>query len=330
MTETNPFVKIMETSTAFWLSRSLHVVAELGVADALGDSPQTAAELAKSVGAHPGALARVLRLLASAGIFESTDQNRYSHNDASRFLRNDHPMSLRAFVRMIGSELCWTSFGSLSESVRTSKPAVEKVFPGGLFKYLGEHPEAARVFDAAMTGKSHGQVAAVVGAYDFSPFKRIADIGGGRGHLLQRILETTPSANGVLFDLPHVTQEASALASDRLKLQPGDFFKDTLPTADLYVLMEVIHDWADEEAVRILKAVRSAAPPDSKLLVVENIVPETSAPHWAKALDINMLAMTGGLERTRGEYEKLLATAGFRLSRVIETPAVAIIEGTPA
>jgi hypothetical protein len=329
-----PFQTVMQATTAFWLSRSVHAAAQLGLADAIDDSA-TPEEVAKKIGAQPGPVGRVLRLLSAHGIFEAHG-NAYRHNDASKMLRSDHPMSLRSFAQMIGGPLGWACFGGLEHSVKTGKPAVEKISPGGLFPYFGEHPEEAQIFDSAMTGKSSGQVAAVTAAYDFSGFKEIADIGGGAGHLLHAVLAKTPSVKGILFDLPQVVERSAGRASDRLKLQAGDFFKDPLPSCDAYVLMEVIHDWDDPEATKILQAVRKAAPPNAKVLVIENVLPEDPGPHWAKALDITMLVMTGGRERTKKEYEKLLSGAGFRLDRVVETPAMGmmcplgIIEATPA
>jgi hypothetical protein len=166
-------------------------------------------------------------------------------------------------------------------------------------------------------------------AYDFSRFKRIGDIGGGRGHLLQAALASAPHAQGVLFDLPHVIEDVRGLASDRLTLQAGDFFKDRLPTCDLYLIMEVIHDWGDAESAAILKAVRQAAPPNGTLLLLESIVPDGPGPHWAKTLDVHMLALLGGKQRTRSEYEELLGRAGFALKREIPTFAdISILEAT--
>lgn len=170
-----------------------------------------------------------------------------------------------------------------------------------------------------MVGKSAGVIPTVVEAYDFSSFGTVADIGGGRGHLLQAILDRVPTASGVLFDLPHVINDASGAASERLRLTAGDFFRDQLPVADAYVLMEVIHDWADGEAKQILSAVRRAAPRHARVLVVEALVSESPGPQFGKMLDIIMLAVTGGRERTRAEYEELLASTGFRLQRIIQT-----------
>jgi hypothetical protein len=234
-------------------------------------------------------------------------------------------------VRMMGLPFMRGASEHFAHALRTGRPAAEVTAPAGAFPYLAEHPEEARIFGEAMTGKAHAQVAGVVAAYDFSPFGVIGDIGGGRGHLLRAILERAPGARGVLFDQPHVIAEVAELASERLALVPGDFFTDALPVCDAYVLMEVIHDWADAEATAILRAVRAAAPPHATLLLVEDLIPEGPGPHWARMLDVLMLAVTGGLQRTAREYQSLLASCGFRMERVIDTPmGISIMEARPA
>ena len=181
-----------------------------------------------------------------------------------------------------------------------------------------------------MAAKAHEQVAGVLAAYDFPSFALVGDIGGGHGHLLRAVLEAKPRARGVLFDLPHVIEQAADVASDRLRLQAGDFFQDPLPACDTYLLMEVIHDWGDEDAARILQAVRRAAPAHAKLLVIESLIPDESGPNWPKVLDVLMLAVLTGRQRTEHEYEELLGAAGFRLERVIPTFAnVSILEAAP-
>ena len=260
----------------------------------------------------------------------ATREGMVSHTPASRLLRADHPQSLRSLVRMFGLPFNQGAYGFLEHSLRTGRPAVEKVAPAGMFTYLADRPEEARIFGEAMTAKAHGHVASILGAYDFSGFHVIGDIGGGHGHLLRAVLERTPAARGVLFDLPNVLGEVADLASERLALQPGDFFRDPLPACDAYLLMEVIHDWGDEEATAILEAVRAAAPAHARLLVIEQLVPEEPGPHWAKTLDVLMLAVTGGLQRTGREYEALLTSSGFRLERLIDTAGgIAIVEGVP-
>ncbi len=329
MTDPNPAQTIVELAGSYAIPRCLHAVADLGVADALGETPRTAAELAADVGANPDALGRVLRLLAAHGVFEQRS-DRFAHSPASRLLRTDHPQSLRGLARMFGLPINWATYGAMDHSVRTGRPAAEKTLPAGIWSYFAEHPEEGTIFNAAMVGKAHGQIAAVVGAYDFSRFRTIADIGGGRGHLLRALLAASSDVKGILFDLPTVVAEAGP-SSERLRLQGGDFFKDTLPTCDAYLVMEVIHDWPDDESIAILRAIRKAAPPDARVFVIEAIVPATPGPHWAKTLDIHMLTFLGGKQRTRAEYETLFRRAGLALEREIDTGGdISILEGRPA
>lgn len=330
MTGPNPFDTLQQIVGGYTVSRCLHVVAEMGVADALEEIPRTPAELAAAVGAHPDALARVLGLLSAHGVFEVRGDE-VRHSPASRLLRSDHPQSMRAFSRMLGSPVNWSILGELEHSVRTGAPAVDKALPAGYWAYLAEHPEESRVFNAAMAAKAHGQVAGVMAAYDFSPFRTIGDIGGGSGHLLKAVLAAVPSARGVLFDLPHVVEQNAALASERLTLQPGDFFKDPLPPCDVYLLMEIVHDWGDEESIAILRAVREAAPPNARLLLVESLIPADPGPAFVKMLDIFMLTLLGGRQRNLHAYRALLDRAGFQFQREIDTGAgIAILEAVVA
>ena len=332
MTERNPVDTLTQIASGYVLPRSLHVIADLGVADALDEIPRTATDLAASVGADPGALRRVLRLLAAHGVFEMRDwDDSFCHSPALRLLRTDHPYSMRAFAQMFGLPINWAIFQELAYSVRTGRPATEQVLPDGLWTYYPQHPEAGRIFNAAMEAKAHAQVAGIIAAYDFSGFAQVGDIGGGRGHLIRAVLDSVPTAKGVLFDLPHVIAEVGDMAADRLTLQPGDFFHDALPACDAYLLMEIIHDWGDEEATAILRAVRRAAPVHAKLLLIETIIPDEPGPDWSKVLDIAMLALLGGRQRMRQEYEILLDAAGFRLQREINTHAdISILEATTA
>ena len=326
MIEPSPFETLRRIAAGYCLSRCLHVVANLAVADELDESPRTAAELAVSVGAEPEALGRVLRLLCAHGVFESHD-GKFRHSPASRMLRTDHPQSMRDFVRMFGLSPFWATFGEMEQSVRTGLPAGEKVTPGGLWAYLAQHSEASAIFNATMVTKAQTQIAGVLAAYDFSGFKVIGDIGGGRGHLLSALLERVPTARGVLFDLPHVVGDEAGATSPRLTRQAGDFFKDKLPVCDVYVVMEVIHDWNDAQSVSILKAIRQAAPSHAKLLLIEEMVPDDPGPAWSKILDIHMLALIGGKQRTRREYEALFDAAGFSFTREIDTgTGISILE----
>ena len=318
MGEMNPFETLRQISGGYCLARAVHVLAELNVADALGETAQSTTQLAAALGADGDALARVLRLTSAHGVFEQKG-DAYQHSPASRMLRTDHPQSMRSFVRMFGLAINWDAYRELEYSVKTGRRAMEKTLPEGIWSYLGQHPEANSIFNATMLAKAQGRIPAIVECGNFSRFKMIGDIGGGRGHLLRAILEAAPATKGILFDLPHVVNEAADLASSRLTLQGSDFFKDTLPKCDAYILMEIIHDWPDKEAVTILRAVRQAAPPGATLFMIEAIVPEGPEPDWSKMLDVHMLTLLGGKQRTLKEYEALLRQADFEFKEEIDT-----------
>jgi O-methyltransferase len=312
-----PHEVIWSMTNAVIASRSLHVVAELGVADCIAETPLTAAELATRCGADSGALDRVLRLLVAHGVFTLTDAG-YTHSDSSRLLRSDHPMSMRAFARLMNLPVCRTSYAELEHTVRTGVASVELADPRGFFAYLEQHPEEARVFGEAMAAKAQADITAVLDAYDFRPFDKIADVGGGRGHLLRAILEAVPTAYGVLFDLPSVIGTLE-LSSGRLTSVAGDFFVDPLPVANAYVLMEVLHDWPDAEAVAILRAIRRTASLGASVLIIEDLLPDEQMDPRAHTLDVVMLMVTGGRERSATQFAQLLQSAGFRLTAVIDT-----------
>ena len=321
----DPTTTILQVAAGAVLPRCLHAVTNLGVADALGEVPKSAEMLADATGAHPEALARALRLLAANGVFEYRD-GLFAHSDASRMLRSDHPQSMRELARMFGLNALWDVVGDIEYSVRTGKPAADHMLEGGLWSYLSSDAEAGRVFDSAMTAKAHGQVAGVLAAYDFSSARTVADIGGGRGHLVRAIVDSNPSVTGVLFDQPHVVSQVKG--ADRLKTQGGSFFTDTLPAADIYVLMEVIHDWDDDHAQQILSRVRASASPGARVLLVERLIPDSDGPSFPRTLDLWMLTISGK-QRSLDEYAALLAGTGFRFTRAIATPAGdTIVEGT--
>jgi C-methyltransferase len=317
--EHQPHETIWRLATATVPSRTLHVVAEIGVADHIDSAPVPAKELAKKCGADEGALDRALMLLAAHGVFDRRGEA-YAHTDASRLLRSDHPMSMRAFPRMMGMTSFSASLGHLEHSVRTGEAAFGLVAHDGLFAHLQRHDDEARIFDASMTAKAAGDIAAVLASYDFSRFSTIADIGGGRGHMLRAVLQAAPDTTGILFDLPGVIDSVDQ-AGDRFAVHAGDFFVDALPAADAFILMEVIHDWDDDQAAAILSAVRRAARPGATVLVIEAVADEGVLDPVVRTLDVIMLAITGGRERTSAELEQLLAVAGFRSTATLPTPS---------
>jgi len=310
----DPAALVADLSRAHIAARCLHVIAECGAADAIGDAGATPAEIAAHTGFDADALDRMLRLLAAHGIFVRTADGHYAHSAASRLLKTDEPGSLRSYVRMGGMPAFWDRFTELDHTAREGQ---RQHHMSSLVEYFASHPEEAAIFNAAMVSKSRAVLPAVAAAYDFAPYSTIVDVGGGRGHLLKLILERAPNAKGVLFERPHVIEDTQP--AQRLELVGGDFFVDALPAGDLYLLMDLLHDWDDADAARILAAVRRAAQPRSRLLIIETLVPETAGPHFGKTLDIIMLAVTGGRERTEAQHAALLTAFGFELTRVLPT-----------
>jgi hypothetical protein len=322
----DPATLVADLSRAHIAARCLHVIAECGAADAVADAGATPAEIAAETGFDADALDRILRLLAAHGIFVRTADGRYAHSAASRLLKTDEPGSLRSYVRMAGMPAFWDKFTELG---RTAREGQGRHHMASLVEHYAAHPEEAAIFNAAMVTKSRTVLPAVAAAYDFTPFATIVDVGGGRGHLLKLILERAPRAEGVLFEQPHVIADTEP--ASRLTLTSGDFFADALPAADLYLLMDLLHDWDDADAARILAAVRRASRPRAHVLIVETLVPETAGLHFGKTLDIIMLAVTRGRERTEAQHAALLNAAGFELARVLPTASqYSIVEAIAA
>jgi hypothetical protein len=320
----DPAAVVAELARAHIPARCLHVIAECGAADAVGADGATPAEMARHTGLAADALDRMLRLLAAHGIFRHGADGRYEHTEASRLLRSDVPRSLRSYVRMNGLRVFWDRYAELGDTARIGRPQHDWA---KLVEYLAAHSEESAIFNAAMVSKSRTVLPAVAAAYDFSAFGTIVDVGGGRGHLLELILEAAPQAQGIVLELAHVV--ADAAASPRLTFAIGDFFTDPLPPADCYLLMDVLHDWDDADAARILNAVRKAAHARSRVLIVETLVPAAPGPHLGKSLDITMLAVTGGRERSEAQYAALLAKTGFALTRLLPTASsYSIVEAT--
>ena len=316
---------ILELANGYVASRALQVLAEVGVADAV-DGSRSVEEIAADTGVDADALNRLLRLLESHGIFRSRD-GRWEHTDASRLLRSDHPRSMRAFARMVGMPFGWEPFTNLERNLRTGEPEIYRMNPDGLFGYLNAHPDQLKIFQASMVSKAQQDIQAVLQAYDFSKFRRVVDVGGGQGHLLKAIVSAHPDVAGVLFELPEVA--TSIPPTEGIEIISGDFFVDRLPTADAYILMDIIHDWTDDKAIEILKAVEQASHwSEATVLAIQSVLPEGPEPHYSKTLDILMLTITGGRERTVSEYRSLFDAAGLKMDRVVPTQTpFSIIEG---
>jgi SAM-dependent methyltransferase len=316
------------------LGQAISSVAELGVPDQIeAGTPQPVEHLARVTGTHERSLYRILRYMASHGIFRETGNRHFDHTPLSAALRSDAQNSFRAAGRMF--YLMKDAWASLHYSMLTGKPGFESAYGRPMFEYISAHPELPAVFDAGMTSFHGYETPAMLDAYDFGGIKTLADIGGGNGSLLGAVLRRYPRMKGILFDLGHVVARTkeNLLAdglSERCSVVEGSFFESVPEGADAYLFRHIIHDWTDEQSVQILKNCRKVIPPDGRILLVEFAVPRGNERSLAKAADMIMLVFTGGLERTEEEYSSLFQRAGFRLSSVTPTAsAVAVVEGRP-
>jgi hypothetical protein len=331
-----PQAQMMQMAMAYWVPRMLHLAAQLNLADHLAEGPRTAEELAGPTGTHAPSLYRVMRTLASVGLFTEDAARRFSLTPLGEALRSGTPGSVRVAVMMITSDLVTRSWDNLLYSVQTGKTGFEKAFGMPIFDWLANHPEEASLFSQTMVGGHGAEPPAVASAYDFSGLGTIIDVGGATGNFLATILGRYPGPRGILFDMPHVVRDAPALIqahglADRIAIAAGSFFENVPSGGDAYLLSHIIHDWSEGQCMTILGNCRRAMKPGSRLLIVEMVLPAGDAPHHGKRLDIGMLVLTGGQERTEPEYRELLDKAGFRLSRVVPTESAAsVVEAFPA
>ena len=327
----NASQQIVRLGFGFAVSQALRVIIELGIPDLLAVSEQSVDELATATQSDADALYRVMRLLAPEGVFREVLPRHFELTEVGAVLRSDRP-GPGDYVRMINSE-AYLAFEQLLHSVRTGKPAFDKVFGSPRFDWLSEHPEQAALFQRAMVALSLGSNEAVADAYDFTPFARVVDVGGGHGQLLSAILARNPHLSGVLFDLPSgvaAAQQGAGGDLPRTEFVAGNFF-ESVPGGDIYVIKKVVHDWNDEHAAVILRNCRKAMQPNGKVLLAETLVPPGDEPDGIKNIDVVMLVVTGGLERTEAQYASLFDAAGLRLERVIQTRGpISILEGSPA
>src|SRR5579863_1402132 len=334
-TEENPSPPaLFEMATAYWLSQAIYVAAKLGIADLLRDGPQSCIALAASTGSDAPSLFRLMRALSSVGIFAHRGGNHFALSRLAEGLHTNVHGSLRAMVITIG-EIHYRACGNLLHSVQTGSPAFNSVFGASLFDYLQQNADAADAFNQGMANVSSMLAYAVLMAYDFAGLSSIVDIGGGQGKLLEKILQFTSGISGTVFDTASTIESAEqGIGNDawsrRCSYVIGDFFSSVPQGADAYLLCGVIHDWDDGRAIRILRNCRRAMAGTGRLLIVDLVVPDTDTVSFSKLLDLNMLAMTGGQERTKAQFHALLDAADYKLSRIIPTLAPqSIIEAMP-
>jgi len=322
-------------TNAYQVSQAIHVAATLSIADLLKDGPKSSDELAEATSTHAPTLYRLLRALASVGVFAEESDGRFGMTPLAEYLRADAPGSVRTWAVQIGQPYHWSAWAHLLDSVKSGKPAFPELHGTSVWEYRAARPEESAIFDTAMTGLSARVAEAVVQSYDFSRLGILADVGGGVGALLAAILKANPRLRGILFDQTHVVAHAgpwleTAGVADRCEVVGGSFFEGVPEGADAYLLKSIIHDWDDAEAIGILRNCRAAMADTGRLLVVEPVIRPGNDPDPAKYMDLNMLVMLGGRERTAEEFHSLLAEAGFRLGGIIATGSSHnIIEGVP-
>jgi hypothetical protein len=330
VSQTGAVPAVFRMATAYWASQAIYVAAKIGVADVLSEGPRSCSEIADATGTNSSSLARLTRALVALGVLVLEEDGRFRLTGIGAALQSGVPGSMRSMILTLGEEH-YQAWGKLSHSIESNKPAFDEVYQLPLFEYLAQNSGAARTFNEAMTDFTSQVALAVVLAYDFSRSRIVADIGGGYGVLLDGILRSNPSVTGILFDSDDVIARAAMhIASDRCRSIGGNFFESVPVGADLYILKNVLHDWSDDCAVRILKNCRRAMGRQARLLVIEVVLPIVDDPAFGSLLDLNMLVMSGGRERTKDEYIALLEESGFRLTQAIPTRAlVSILEAIP-
>src|SRR5260370_1097087 len=324
---------MLQLISGFWISRCIYLACKVGIADLVKNESKTAAELAAVTGTDGFSLVRVMRALASVGVFSQDAEGRFAITALSETLRSDIRGSLRAFAMTELGEEHYPAWGELLHSVRTGEIAFDHAFGMPVWEFFAKHPDNARIFNDAMSGMTAQANEAILSQYDFAGINTLVDIGGGHGGLITSILQRYPAMNGILFDSPQVIEGAKAPVDasgvgDRCRLVAGNFFESVPEGGNAHILKWIIHDWNDDQSVAILKNCHRALPENGKLILVEAVVPASNEPHFSKFIDLNMLVMTGGRERTEEEFRALYKTAGFRLTRVVPTDSpFSVIEG---
>jgi hypothetical protein len=307
------------------VTQLIYVAATLGIADQLKDGPKSIDELAATAAVHPNALYRVLRALASHGIFAETGDCSFALTPQAELLREDVLGSLRAWAMMLGGESFWKPWGELLMCVQTGETAFNRVFGMGRWEYLAAHPDAAETFNRMAASNTDGRATPILEAYDFSAATTVIDLGGGRGVLLAAILTRHPNIQGVLTDLPAVVEDAKAFIATqglgaRCEVRANDLLASVPQGGDIYVMKSVLHGLHDEQAVAVLKNCRAAMTASATLLVIEAVLPPHGSPSpLITMLDVHRMVMTGSQERSQEDLRALLDTAGFSLLRVIKT-----------
>ena len=333
--EIPPHVQMMNVASAKFIAKPLWVAAQLGIADLIAQGVASTAELARRTGTHERSLYRILRALACVGIFTETAPRQFGLTPLASTLRSDAPNTMRDVVVFLNHPIHDVAWTEIMHSVKTGLPGFDRAYGMPIFEYFPKNPEFSEAFNRAMTNLATNDITAVVESYDFRGIGKLVDVGGGHGALMMSILDRNPDMRGVVFDLPHViegTKKALAASAHAARCEAvgGDFFV-SVPKGDAIIMSHIIHDWDDERSVTILKNCAKAVPRNGKVLICEAVIPAGDTFSPGKLLDLEMLVMPGGMERTAEEYGTLLKQAGLRLERIVPTRTpVCVIEGVPA
>jgi hypothetical protein len=320
--------EVRDLMVARWVAYIIGVAAELELADFINAGGKTAEDIAQAKGLQASSLYRLLRALASYGIFAEQEDGTFAQTPMSDALRKDVPHSVSSLAQLATRPWSVQAWMKLSHGIRTGTPAFEHVNGMQFFEYLNKHPNEVELLAGAMRGFSAATGAAVAETYDFSGIRILADIGGSQSLILSLILRKYPEMRGILFDLPAVIEGApnfikSYGLENRIDVRTGDFFEAIPDGADAYLLKHILHDWCDEDCLRILKNIYAVAGSDTKLLIVDAVIGAGNEREFGKILDIYMLVHLRGKERTHSEWKELLNAAGFQLTQVVSTPSFA-------
>ncbi|MFB7908752.1 methyltransferase [Kitasatospora sp. NPDC056076] len=326
--------QVLGDSLGYLYPAALRVAVRAGIPDRLVAGPRTAEELAAEAGLHGPFLYRVLRFLATRGVFREDGAGAFHLTPAAQVLRSDVPYSVRSTALLLTDEMYWKSAGRLEDTVREGTTVFNEIFGAPLFDYLNTHEESARTFHTGIADLSTIEQGRVAESYEFPAQGTVVDVGGGPGGFLRTILTKNPGLRGVLYEQAPVLEQHILDAPEtagRWETAEGDFFESTATGGDFYVLKRVLHDWSDDDCLRILRACRRAMSGDAKLLIVDCVVPPGNDPDPGKLYDIAMMTIFDGMERTEAEFDALLTATGFKLARIIPTNGpVSIVEAVLA
>lgn len=320
--DADPGHVVVDLAFGYVLSGALNCAAKLGIADHLKEAPQSSRELSQKLGVDDLSLYRVLRTLASVGLFREDAEGCFHLLAPGRTICSSVPNSLRDAVLMVTQDIFWKPLGELDQVVASGENGMTRIFGAPFFDYFQKNAQAGATFHRGMSSLSDMENAPIASAYDVNPFKTIVDIGGGHGGFLVEVLKLAPDAYGINYDHAHVLEEARTdELADRWCCQEGDFF-ESAPAGDCYLLKRILHDWVDEDCIRILKHIRKAMPDHAKVLIVDCVIPPGNDPHPGKVLDILMMSALPGRERTEANFSEILQKSGLRLNKVVATPAL--------